>query len=46
MLTDGVTRIQQDGRAEAVEVMDVAQVLLRSMRVADTISSPVEGLLP
>ena len=40
MLTDGVNLRQQQGQAsEAVEVLDVSEVLLRSMRVADTISS-------
>ena len=47
MLTDGMNLRQQQGQAsEAIEVLDVSEVLLRSMRVADTISSPVEGLLP
>ncbi len=32
MISDGVTGIQQDGRAEGVEVMDVAQLLLRSIK--------------
>ena len=31
MISDGVTSVQQDGRAEGVEVVDVAQLLLRSV---------------
>ena len=31
MISDGVTGLQQDGGAEGVEVMDVAQLLLRSV---------------
>ena len=34
MISDGVTGIQQDGGAEGVEVMDVAQLLLRSVTSA------------
>ncbi len=32
MISDGVTGLQQDGVAEGVEVMDVAQLLLRSVK--------------
>ncbi|MGZ4610274.1 MAG: (Fe-S)-binding protein, partial [Actinomycetes bacterium] len=47
MLTDGVNlRQQQDQAPETVEVLDISEVLQRSMRAADAISSPSEGLLP
>ena len=32
MISDGVTKLQQDGGAEGVEVLDVAQLLLRAVR--------------
>ncbi len=32
MISDGVTGLQQDGAADGVEVMDVAQLLLRSVK--------------
>ena len=32
MISDGVTGLQQDGGADGVEVMDVAQLLLRSVK--------------
>ena len=32
MISDGVTGLQQDGAAEGVEVLDVAQLLLRSVK--------------
>ncbi len=38
MISDGVTGLQQDGSAEGVEVMDVSQLLLRSVK-ADAASS-------
>jgi Fe-S oxidoreductase len=34
MISDGVTKFQQDGGAQGVEVSDVAQLLLRAVRTA------------
>ncbi len=39
MISDGVTGLQQDGSAEGVEVMDVAQLLLRSVKSAPAVAS-------
>jgi hypothetical protein len=47
MLTDGVTLRQQQGQApESVEVTDISEILLRSVRAPRASLAPSEGNLP